>query len=117
MHTAKNAALVAIMQVCVLTAGVLVSGLWNQILGHDGAAHPPAARYLTDYGLLGLGVPLVWVFVFLYINMQRGAPELLKQGLFWLGFALLIGCIVLVLSASLIPFVNLDWGLVGNEEE
>ena len=110
MQSSKNASLIAIMQAGVLTSGVLVSGLWNRILGNT---IPPAAQMFLDHGPLVLGIPVVWILGFVYINIQPGFPELLKRAAFWLGPVILAGCVVLVLRASLFPLMNMHWGIAG----
>ena len=117
MSTAKNAVFVAILQVGVLVAGILVSGLWSPLLGREGAAHPPAAVLLSDYGLIGLGVPLAWILAFLLFERRPDTSRLLKDGLFWLGLLILVGAVVLVSKASWLPLLNMDWGIVGIQEE
>lgn len=59
MFTILNATRLALMQVGVLTIGVLGAGLHRKFSTMGGWQPPPSIRFLTDYGFIGLVIPLI----------------------------------------------------------
>ena len=62
MFTIYNATLVAVMQVGVIVAGVLASGLWHRFAVTSNIAMPFLANLLCSYGVIGLvQFPVLWL--------------------------------------------------------
>ena len=103
MFSIYNATRVAVMQVGVIVAGVLASGLWHRASISNGLAMPPAARLLYSYGVAGLLVPLAWLTFALLVRRSPAVADDVKVLAFWLGIAVLIALGVFVLYADVVP--------------
>ncbi len=113
MFTIYNATLVAVMQVGVIVAGVLASGLWHKLSTGSGAAMPFAAGLLYNYGMVGFALPLAWLTVALLLRRSPNVSDDVKGLAFGLGVLLLIALAIFVIYADVSPVFHITWTLAG----
>jgi hypothetical protein len=109
MFSIYNAILVAVMQVGVIVAGVLASGLWHRASINNGLAMPPAAGLLYRYGVAGFLIPLAWLIFALVVRRSRAVSDDMKSLAFGLGIAVLIALGVFVIYADVVPVFHNFW--------
>lgn len=111
MFSIYNATVVAVIQVGVIVAGVLASGLWHRASISNGVAMPPPAGFLYNYGLAALAIPLAWLVFALLVHRSTLVSDDVKVLAFGLGIAVLIGLVVFVIYADVSPFFHTLWHL------
>jgi len=116
MFTIYNATLVAIMQVGVIVAGVLASGLWHKFATSDGLAMPAPAGLLYSYGLLGFVIPLAWLAMAMVIRRSQMISDDLKSLTFWLGVLVLVSLAIFMIYADVSPCFQIMWNLRGDND-
>lgn len=102
MFTILNAVRLALMQVGVLTIGVLGAGLHRKIVMMNGWQPPPLISAITDYGFISLILPLVWITVAVLVH-RREMSDAAKNMVFSSGAVLV--------AVMIIFFVIVDFGL------
>ena len=116
MFSINNATLVAVMQVGVIVAGVLASGLWHRASISNGVAMPPPAGLLYSYGVAALAIPLGWLVFALLVRRSSLVSDEVKMLAFGLGIAVLIGLVVFVIYADVSPVFHIMWNLRGDDD-
>jgi len=101
MFTILNAARLALMQVGVLTLGVLGAGLHRKFDTMSGWQPPPLIQVLTDYGFISLVIPLVWITVAARVHRME-VSEAAKNVVFLSG--------VVLVAVLIIFFLIVDFG-------
>ncbi|MEI6076761.1 MAG: hypothetical protein WCS94_14360 [Verrucomicrobiota bacterium] len=109
MFTVRNATLVAIMQLGVIVAGVLASGLWHKVAASTGLAVPNPVGFLYSYGIGGFFIPLGWIAFALWIRSRPEVADEIKTLSFWLGVFVLIVLLIFVIYANVSPFFRIMW--------
>jgi len=102
MFTILNAARLALMQVGVLTIGVLGAGLHHKIAAMGGWQPPLLIRVITDYGFVSLVIPLIWITVAACVH-RMSVSDTAKNMVFLSG-AVLVAVIIVF-------FIITDFGL------
>jgi hypothetical protein len=116
MFSVGNATLVAIMQVGVIVAGILASGLWHKASTSCGLFLPLPAMLVYKYGFIGFAIPILWLAVVLPIQTSAKASEELKTSAFWFGVLILISLTIFMIYANVSPCFTIMWGLSGGSE-
>ena len=116
MFTVRNATLVAIMQVGVIVAGVLASGLWHKVSTSDGLFIPYPVVFLYSYGTYGFAIPLVWISFAMLLHNRQEVSDDIKSLVFWLGVFVLIALGVFVVYANVSPCFRIMWGMSGGDD-
>jgi hypothetical protein len=109
MFTVRNTVRVAIMQVGVLVAGILASGLCHRLAAVNGISlsWPPVLLY--NYGILGLAIPLIWTALALILHRRSEISDELKALVFLSGILLLVAFAAFVLYADVSPWFHFMW--------
>ncbi len=116
MFDIRNATLVAIMQVGVIVAGVLASGLWHKFSIDSGMPMPFPAALLFNYGLVGFAIPLTWITLALLLRNSPVVSDDIKELAFWFGVLVLIALAIFVIYADVSPCFRIMWNLGGNDD-
>ncbi len=114
MFSIGNILIVALMQVGVIVAGVLASGLCHKIRTNSGIAMPHAAALLYDYGVLSFSIPIVWTTIALIVLRRPQMADEVKSAAFWLGVLLLLLLLGFVWHADVSPWFHGEYGMVGD---
>ncbi len=107
MFSTRNALLVALMQISVIVSGVMGAGVVLRILERA----PASTRFLVDYGVTLMAIPLVWITSAVVVRSRSAISESAKTAAFWLGCVLLLGLIAFVACALIGPWMVVDGGL------
>jgi len=116
MFTVRNATLVAIMQVGVIVAGVLASGLWHKFATESRMEMPFPASLIYYYGAIGFAIPFIWIICVLALRSRDTIPDEIKSLSFWLGVLVLIALVILVIYANVSPCFRIMWNLSGGDD-
>lgn len=116
MFTIRNAALVAIMQVGVIVAGVLGAGLCHKAWSSSGMPMPLPVELLVNYGVFGFSIPLGWAACALSLRSRPEISDDVKNLVFWLGVLLLIALVISVLYADVTPWFRVMWRMGGDND-
>jgi hypothetical protein len=114
MFSIRNTVRVAIMQVGVLVAGILASGLCHRLSVFNGIILSWPAVLLYHYGVLGLGIPLGWTATALMLRRRPEISDGAKALVFLSGVLLVVALAVFVLYADVSPWLNVMWRLAGD---
>jgi len=117
MFTIRNTVRVAIMQVGVLVAGILASGLCHRLAFINGLPMPWPAAGLYNYGLLGFSLPLVWATAALMVLRRPELSDELKSLVFLSGILLLVALGAFVVYADVTPWLHGTWRLAGDQTD
>ena len=102
------------MQVGVIVAGVLASGIWHKF-ATNGVHLPNPVTFLYSHGTDGFAVPIIWLVSALSLYSQEEVSDELKDFAFWGGVMLLIGLVVFVVYANVSPALAITWSLSGGD--
>jgi hypothetical protein len=116
MFTIYNATLVAVMQVGVIVAGVLASGLWHKFATSSGMAMPTLVGLLYNFGMAGFFIPLAWLAFAMLVRRSRRISDELKGLTFWFGVAVLVSLTIFMIYADVSPCFRIMWGLSGGDD-
>jgi hypothetical protein len=116
MFTIRNTVRVAIMQVGVLVAGILASGLGHRLSVVNGILLPWPAVLLYQYGVLGLAIPLGWTAAALVLRRRPEISDGVKALVLLSGILLVVALAAFVLYADVTPWLHGTWGLAGDGE-
>jgi hypothetical protein len=116
MFTIYNATLVAVMQVGVIVAGVLASGLWHKFDTSCGMTMPTPAGLLYNYGMVGFVIPLAWLTIAMLIRRSHVISDDLKCLKFWFGILVLVSLTIFMIYANVSPCFRIMWGLSGGDD-
>jgi hypothetical protein len=116
MFTIYNATLVAVMQVGVIVAGVLASGLWHKFATSSGMAMPTPAGLLYSYGMTGFFIPLAWLTFVMLVRRSRRISDELKGLAFWFGVAVLVSLTIFMIYANVSPCFRIMWRMSGGDD-
>ena len=117
MFTTANAVLIAVVQVGIIVGSVLGAGLWRKIL--EGKPLPSVTEFLIQYGVLLLGVPLVWISWAGWVRIRKDTAEEVKNLAFLSGIVMVVALLVLGGYGVLSPCTSVtsSMGLVTVESE
>ena len=113
MFTIGNATLVAIMQIGLIVAGVLASGLWHKFAIDSQMEMPFPASVLFNYGTIGFVIPLTWIVCALFLRSRNEVSDDVKRLAFGLGILVLIALGGFVIYADVSPCFSIMWSLSG----
>ena len=116
MFSIYNATLVAVMQVGIIVAGVLASGLWRRYSAVNHMPMPFAAGLLYDFSVIGFVIPFAWLTFALLLRRSPRVSDDMKGLAFWCGILLLIALVIFVLYADVSPFFNIMWNPGGGDD-
>jgi hypothetical protein len=116
MFTVRNATLVAIMQVGVIVAGVLASGLWHKFATDSHMAMPFPASLIYYYGTIGFAIPFIWIICALLLRGSDKVSDEIKSLAFWLGVLVLFALVIFVIYANVLPCFRIMWSLSGGDD-
>jgi hypothetical protein len=97
MVTVRNIVILAIMQVGVIVAGVLASGLCHRVFTTNGWDLPILVAMLYNYGVVALLIPLTWVTGAVALQLRAAVSDRIKILMFWTGLLILIGLAVFII--------------------
>jgi len=100
MFTILNATRLAVMQVGVITIGVLGAGLCRKMYTLGGRQPPLLTGLVADYGFIGLILPLAWIAVAVLIY-RKEVSDTVKSMMFVSGIAFVA---IMVLFFVIIDF-------------
>lgn len=106
MFTIRNTVLIALMQVGIIVAGVLASGLGHRHCVAIGMDLPLPATLLYNFGVLWFSIPLAWLMTALVLLGRSEISEDARQLIFLLGIVLVVSLSVFVLYADISPFLR-----------
>jgi hypothetical protein len=115
MFTIYNATLVAVIQVGVIVAGVLASGLWHKFATSSNMAMPDSAGFVYRYGTMGLLIPLAWVTLAMLVRRTCKVSDELKSLIFWFGVAVLVSLAIFMIYANVSPCFRIMWRMSGED--
>lgn len=116
MFTIYNATLVAVMQVGVIVAGVLASGLWHKFATSSGMAMPTPAGLLYSYGMVGFLIPFAWLTLALLLRRSPVVSDDVKGLSFGFGILVLIALALFVIYADVSPVFRIMWRMGGGDD-
>jgi hypothetical protein len=117
MFTVRNTLVVAIMQVGVIVAGTLASGLCHRLFAGTNIPMPWPAALLYSYGIVGFSIPLSWATVALLVERRTKVSDDLKMLVFLSGIAILILLVFFVIDADVGPWLHGTWSLAGDGDK
>ncbi len=85
MWTIQNIVRVALMQVGVVIASILVGGIYHKWSPLSQQPAPPSQVWWYEHGGFAFALPLIWVVCALYLQRQDTVSDLIKFLTFWLG--------------------------------
>jgi hypothetical protein len=101
MFTILNATRLALIQVGILTIGVLGAGLRYKFFTMGGWQPPLLTRLAANYGVISLILPLVWITVAVLVHRSE-LSEAAKNIVFLSGAVLV--------AVMIISFIIIDFG-------
>lgn len=101
------------MQVGVIVAGVLASGLWHKAATAEGAMIPFSTIFLFNYGVVGFAIPLIWCSGSAVLATNPRVSDGVRSLMFWFGILVLLAIVCFVLYAGVSPFFRIMWSLSG----
>lgn len=107
VFTTRNAVLVALMQVGVIFAAVLGSGLAVRLHESGGEAAPALPGWIARYGLLLAAVPLAWLYLALRLRRDPETSDAKKAWAFIAGLGLAGALVWLTFLSGVRP--TFDW--------
>jgi hypothetical protein len=113
MFTLRNTVLVALMQVGVIVAGVLASGLGHRFSVINQMPLPLPTVLLYDYGVLWFALPICWAGTALTVRNRADISDDAKQLVFLLGILLIVVLAVFVLYADISSWLRIEWNMGG----
>lgn len=116
MFTVRNTVILAVMQVWVIVAGTLASGLCHRMFVGANIPLPWPVTLLYSYGVMGFTIPLAWATIALLVERQARLSDDFKNVVFLSGIAILISLIFFVIYADVTPWLHVTWSLAGNDE-
>jgi hypothetical protein len=105
--TVRNTVILALVQVGVITTGVLAAGATRKWYTSFRMSLPQTTIWLAEYGWLAMVLPLLWVTVALVILNDKGSSDERRLGAVFGGVALLI-----FLLAAVFFYAVLTWLVV-----
>jgi hypothetical protein len=116
MFTIYNATLVAVMQVGVIVAGVLASGLWHKFTTESRMDMPFPASLIYLYGTIGFAIPLVWITcALLLLSRDKTSDEIKRLG-FLVGVLILVALVIFMAYANVSPCFRIMWHIGGGDD-
>jgi hypothetical protein len=115
MFSIYNATLVAVMQVGVIVAGVLASGLWHKFSTDSNMAMPLPAGLLYSYGLVGFAIPFTWLTLAMLVRRSPAISDEVKGLAFGFGIVVLIALFIFVIYADVSPVFRIMWRMGGDD--
>jgi hypothetical protein len=103
MFTILNATRLALMQVGVLTIGVLGAGLRCKFFAMTGWQPPFLTRLTVDYGFISFLLPLVWITVAVLVHRSE-MSDATKDGVFLSGAGLVVMMVIFFLIIDFGPW-------------
>ena len=109
MFTVRNAVLVALMQVGVIVAGVLLVAASRPRF--DDMNCPPSIYWVAVYGPVALVVPLLWILIVMVLRQRPGVTERARKRAFYSGIIIVLVLGLGIAGAIIVPAFNarLDW--------
>jgi hypothetical protein len=92
--SSQSVLVLALLQVGALVAGVLVAGLNRRLLEFATGAAPGSIRWLVDYGVVLLVIPLAWLSLAQAVRLNPRTPDPVKRLVFLGGIGLLAGIVI-----------------------
>lgn len=117
MFTIYNATLVAVIQVGIIVAGVLASGLWHKFASTSNIAMPFPTNLLYTYGVIGLAIPILWLLSALLVRRSPPISDESKGLVFGSGILLLVALAVFVIYANVSPLFHITWNVNPNDSQ
>jgi len=102
------------MQVGVIVAGVLASGLWHKFSTTSNMAMPFPAGLLYSYGVIGFVIPFAWLIFALVLRRSPRISDDVKGLSFGFGIIVLIALAIFVIYADVSPVFRIMWSLSGD---
>ncbi len=115
MFTIYNATLVAVMQVGVIVAGVLASGLWHKFMTDSRMEMPFPASCIYPYGTIGFAIPFMWIICALLLRRRDNVSDGIKSLAFWFGVLILVTLAIFMIYANVSPCFQISGGMSGDE--
>ena len=104
MFTILNATRLALMQVGVLTIGVLGAGLRCKFFTMTGWQPPFLPRLAVDYGIVSFILPLVWITVAALVHRSE-MSDAAKDAVFLSGAGLVVIMVIFFLIVDFGPLI------------
>jgi hypothetical protein len=92
--SSQSVLVLALLQVGALVAGVLGAGLNRRLLEVATGAVPGSIRWLVDYGVVLLVIPLAWLSLVQVVRLNPRTPDPVKRLVFMGGIGLLAGIVI-----------------------
>jgi hypothetical protein len=105
MFTARNAVLLALLQVGVIVGGTLATGITRKLWGD--MELPFATFFLSNYGVALFTLPLGWITFAMVARLNAKLSDEARDLVFSLGFLILFGLILFEGYAVLNPLGQL----------
>ena len=115
MFTIYNATLVAVMQVGVIVAGVLASGLWHKFATDSRMDMPFPASLIYHYGTIGFAIPFIWITCALVLRSRDKVSDDIKRLAFWFGVLILVALVIFMAYANVSPCFRIMWRMSGGD--
>jgi hypothetical protein len=108
--TLRNTAIMGLVQVGVIVAGVLAAGACHKWYTTLGLRPPSSTALLAEYGFLALVLPVVWVTMAVQALRRTTDPGALQWLAFSSGFVLVLLLLLVIGHAAVQPFLRLLGG-------
>ena len=105
MWTIQNIVRVALMQVGVVIASILVGGVCHKWSSVFEVAMLPYPNWWYQYGFFGFALPIIWVVSSLHLYHKDDTSDSAKFLIFWLGVLAAIVLTILAVDSVLRLFM------------
>ncbi len=100
--------MVALLQLGVVLVGIMAAGLGGKLAQEGELAVPWATAFIIRYGLILMGLPLLWIWMALRLRRNPQVSDSKKGLAFLSGLLLLAGLLAFCYCAAVRP----TWHLV-----
>ena len=107
MWSIQNITRIALMQLGVVIASILISGIYHKwsLMTEPHGFMPPYQNWWYQHGGFGFGFPIIWCLVSLYLYSRDEVADSTKLVVFWLGVLAVIVQTVAVVNSILNLFM------------
>lgn len=106
-----NIAIVGLLQIGTIVAGVLAAGAAYKVWSISGLPHDRGVLFASEYGFLFLAVPLIWITVAMVLQGRDNVSDWPEVLTFYSGVLVLVA---LLIAAWKLAFSPMFRGILGD---